>query len=511
MFCVDRDLEFENLVSPIHGLCRHRPGNLEIVIWYRMKKIIYLLLVSSSCFAQISVEQKIFSPGELKQDLTFLFQKLEAIHPDLYHYTPKSKVDEARALVENELNQPMTRMAFARKVIPLISMLNDGHTSLTFPQEERKTFLKNGGKVFPLNVRIRENKFYITANYSRDSTLVKGSEILSINGVPAEAILNHLRPYISAELDFYRDIRVQQAFRGLLWFVLQWEDDYELTLEVNGERVTKSVAGITEKELLETYQRGGGVLTMKPYSYYKQEGNIGVLDFRSMIEKEKFLDFLDSTFTVIEEDKTKYLIIDIRNNGGGNSIMSDALFDYITSKPYKQTERMEIKSSIETRKTMRKKFMRWYMYPLYPFFIFSKQARAYLFKQQGSITVFDNFPLQTPKNPPNKFNGKTYLLTGHYTFSSANMLADAYKCYQMGTVVGEETGGVLTAFGDLIGLKLLNTQLQAWCSHKKFVHPCSDGLLHGVKPDVEIIPSAQDMATGNDPALEYIKKIASGN
>jgi C-terminal processing protease CtpA/Prc len=469
--------------------------------------LITLLLLAGYCFGQTEIESKEFNPEVLKQDVDYLFLKLESIHPSLYHYISKSKVDSARLFLERQLNQPMSRLEFAQKVIPVVSILKDGHTSLTFPQEERTTYLKNGGKVFPFDVLIRDNKLFVTNNYSNDSTIQKFTEILSINGIPTHELLNQLRPYISAELEFYRDIRVQNAFRRLLWYNFQFNDDYSLQLTLNGTSFNKTVSSVNEKEFMEAAKRNGASLTVKPYTYYTINQSIGVIDFRSMTNPEAFNRFVDSTFTVIQNEKTEYLVIDIRNNGGGNSALGDALFNYITDKPYRQVDRMEVKTSKEVKQNLRKRYLKWYMYPAYPFFVFSKQARMYLFKKNGTISVVENKILQKPKNPPNKFKGKTYLLTSHYTFSSANMLASAYKCFQMGTIVGEETGGVLTAFGDLIGITLPNTQLQAWCSHKKFIHPCSDGTSHGVKPDVEIIATQQDVQTGRDAAMEYVKQV----
>jgi hypothetical protein len=450
---------------------------------YRMKKIIFLLLASSSCFAQTSSGQKIFSQEELQQDLTFLFQKLEAIHPDLYHYTPKSKVEEAKAVVEKELTQPMTRMEFARKVTPIVSMLKDAHTSLVFPQEELIAFLKNGGKIFPFDVLIRDNKIFITTNFSTDSTLSTIAEILSINGKPTIEFLTELRLYISAELDFYRDARLQKAFRAMLWNVYGWGDDFELQLLIEGEPVSKKITGITERELAAAIKKHGKQQSAKAYAFFILENRIGVIDFRSMRDLKKFSLFLDSTFAEIKKNNIQHLVIDIRNNGGGDSKLGDALFNYITSKPYKQFAGVKIKNSVEAGLV--------------------KNVNS---KKNGAIRVIDTTPLIPPKKPSNKFTGKTYLLTSHLTFSSAHALASAFACYHMGTIIGEETGGVLAPFGDLIELRLPNTQLQAWCSHKKFVHPCADETLHGVKPDVEVIPTLEDFRTGKDAVLEYVKK-----
>ena len=90
------------------------------------------------------------------------------------------------------------------------------------------------------------------------------------------------------------------------------------------------------------------------------------------------------------------------------------------------------------------------------------------------------------------------------------MLAAAFKCYRMGTVIGEETGEPLTNFGDDIFVTLPNTRLLARCSHKKFVLACGSNGSNGVIPDVEIIPSKEDILSGRNASVEYVLKMASG-
>jgi len=477
-----------------------------------MSKLIMLaaLVMAGELFSQAPFEKK-FTPAELKQDLDFLFTTLENIHPDLYHYTSRETILAARLRVEKALNEPMTRLEFSRKLIPVVSLLKEGHTSLPFPQDERNNFLKQEGKVFPFDVLIRDNRLFITVNYSTDSTISKFAEIASINGIETPVLLDQLRPYISAELDHFRDIRIQRIFRALLWNALGFDGDYELELVEQGQLSKHSVTGITAKEFQAIAKAKTPQLFLpnKPYTLQLTSGKIAVIDFRSMMDKKRFEKFLDSAFRVIKNEHIEHLVIDIRNNGGGNSELGDRLLNYISSKPYRQVDRMEIKASREMKTYFRKRHVRWYMYPVVPLAVFHKRARHYFFARPGKIQVVEMKRLQTPKNEKLRFKGDSYLLTSHYTFSSANMLANTFKCYGMGTVVGEETGGVLIVFGDIIPIELPNTKLTAWCSYKKFVHPCADEQAHGVKPDVEIIPTPEDIITGRDAVMEYVKKFIS--
>ena len=52
------------------------------------------------------------------------------------------------------------------------------------------------------------------------------------------------------------------------------------------------------------------------------------------------------------------------------------------------------------------------------------------------------------------YEGSVYLLISHHTFSSAGSFAWAFKEFGMGTVIGEESGGMNVSFGDIIYYKL---------------------------------------------------------
>ncbi len=354
---------------------------------------------------------------------------------------------------------------------------------------------------------IRENKVYIKSNYSSDSSIDLNSEIISINGIGADVILNKMRKYISAELDLYRDIRVGNDFRRLLWYIHGFDKNYKLELKQNEILYKKDVLGLGKKEFEEILSKEAISTDSRPFSYYQLKGQtIAVINFKQMAYQDKFKNFLDSVFTVVKNNNIQDLIIDIRENSGGDSQLADMLFNYITDKPYKMVEQMDIKVSSEAKSAFKKAHLKWYLYPFYPLALFHPQGRLYLYGRNGKIKTFIQTDMKYPKNEKLKFSGKTYLLTGNYTFSSANMLADTYKCYKMGTIIGEETGGVTTAFGDIIPLQLPNTKLDAFCPHKKFILPCDDGKVHGVIPDIEIKPTTEDIKTGRDAAIEYIIK-----
>lgn len=90
-----------------------------------MKYIIIFILITfiTPSTSQDDIHHKLFSPDELREDLNFLIDNFEKIHPDIYSYTSKKNIDLMKKNVMGVLNKPMTRQEFALKVIPLVSFL----------------------------------------------------------------------------------------------------------------------------------------------------------------------------------------------------------------------------------------------------------------------------------------------------------------------------------------------------------------------------------------------------
>ena len=102
-----------------------------------MRKIllipILLSLIFSGCASVITQKKteptnpnKLYSPEELKEDLDYLFQTMEDVHPNLYAYTPKSVIDSLREKATGQLTNPKTAFEFGKLVTPLIVKLGDG-------------------------------------------------------------------------------------------------------------------------------------------------------------------------------------------------------------------------------------------------------------------------------------------------------------------------------------------------------------------------------------------------
>ena len=192
------------------------------------------------------------------------------------------------------------------------------------------------------------------------------------------------------------------------------------------------------------------------------------MDFRQFVDLDKFSKFLDSTFTRIKNLKIKNLVIDLRDNGGGNSKLGDELFQYISKVPFKQFGETTIKTS-----NLKKKFYK------SEYNIDDTCALGIVTQGKGELIELRDNDL--------RFNGNVYVLQSHYTFSSAASFTWAFKYFGMGEIAGEESGGLAVCFGDIIRQKLPYSGFYYTVSHKKFHHyGATDDNVHGTIPDYRV-------------------------
>ena len=114
--------------------------------------------------------------------------------------------------------------------------------------------------------------------------------------------------------------------------------------------------------------------------------------------------------------------------------------------------------------------------------------------------------LKTAENPL-RFDGKVYVLISNYTFSAAAMLAVVVKDWQLGTLVGEETGGRANFYGSSYQFDLPNTGIPTRVSYAQFVRPSGVKDGKGAIPDHPVKMLVGEQIEGKDTVLEYTKAL----
>jgi C-terminal processing protease CtpA/Prc len=108
----------------------------------------------------------------------------------------------------------------------------------------------------------------------------------------------------------------------------------------------------------------------------------------------------------------------------------------------------------------------------------------------------------SPGVNPQIFKGQVIVLIGPGTMSSASLLAATIKEFDIGTLVGEETGGYPTHFGNTLSFHLPNTGLKV-----EIASTVNYGNGTGpVVPDIRVSQSIQDLIVGQDTLLAFAAK-----
>lgn len=452
--------------------------------------------------------EKKYSPQELTSDLKMLTETLDAVHPNLYVYSSRSEIDSLRRIVEHELTAPMTRKEFYFRVAPYVARIGDGHTSVSPPREEFAYYRsQQGGLAFPFNVAYDTlSGITIARNYSGDSTLAPGDRMISINGCSADSLFAFYLGGFSGERMVFRQQLVVGFLRMLLW-LNNISSPYNLVAERHSshKQISRHIEGVT----LQTVLKIDSSLAMQSvipsnYRFERLHDSIGYIDFRSMTDLEEFKNFLSTTFAGIQANPVRGLVIDLRNNGGGNSQLGSELLSYLTDSSYRMDQRKEWKMSAQYKVYMRQMIPWWIRW--FPVTWVSSEARHYLGAKDGEI-VIDTAALEPPEANSLRYRGKTCFLIGPRTFSSAMMLANAVADYKLATLIGEETGGIPTAYGEVYPFDLPNTKLAIGVSSAFFVRANGNTEdRRGVMPDIEVRQTEEDTRLGKDTVLERARR-----
>jgi C-terminal processing protease CtpA/Prc len=338
--------------------------------------------------------------------------------------------------------------------------------------------MKSGGLSFPFAVDITDNSILITEYYGNDSTLFRsGDEILQVNGIPSSDILRDLDKLIGGSSIASRRKEIAMNFRNYVWMKYGFEKNYQLVIKNKlKETVQVLVEGVTNEQFQRNRKRYPVISNQRYSLSINNERKTSILNIHSFAELKSFCSFADSAFQVIANNNIRNLIIDIRGNGGGRSIVVDSLMNYLSDKPYSQYKRIEMRISSDLKAYYKDKYPDTY-----------EEIKDY------PINKLITSPGDTkyPHDKKSRYKGNLFLLTDETTYSGAATFAGMFKAMKMGTIIGEETGGTIEYFGDYWFVTLPNSGLKFYISPKRFTQFGGTELTRGVVPDY-LIPNKND-------------------
>jgi len=437
-----------------------------------------------------------FQPQELKADLEYLFDTIEAIHPNPYAFSKKATIVQERTRLASNLTHPMSRLEFYRLVAPLVSGLRDEHTVLAPPREEYRRHAR-AGLLFPVRPIIWENRIFVRTNYSDDVNLSPGTEILRINGLSSRQLLDKLCLFAVGRNRESQLAMVETVFHVMLWVGQGYESPFHISLRRDGKILNESVVGIPETIIHDKEKAAQALDDNVPYGFrLLEDGKTGLLEVRGFGGGKGTESFLEQTFSDIKKAGVRALIADLRENDGGLVAISDVLLSYLATKSVVQLSRVEFKVSVQSQRLLEGQSGIENLAP------FDRETySAQLSGQPGQVITFKGNIIR-PSHLA--FGGKLYVLIGRRTCSAASLLAASVKDQRLGVLVGEETGGAGTQYGDPFPFELPRTKLTGIVAHTLLVRASGKDLGQGVTPDYEVPVTPADIIASRDPVLERV-------
>lgn len=412
-------------------------------------------------------------------DIDALVYTLDQIHPDIFSVCGQESFFRAVNKAKESLPDSVSPVELYLRVAPVVSMIGDGHTSLIFPFN---TFFTQDTKRFPVFVDILSDGS-MNCRMSVDSVIPRDARILSINGVSATEMVDSMLSFVSGEKRHFRLSGVNYSFPALL-LTMYPADSYTVEYLPLGNKkpLRHTFPTMTLDEIRPRLPQKNTAQNHDIYSFnIDSVNNVAVMDFRSFQDIPRMEHFADSMFTALREKHIGNLIIDLRDNGGGNSAVGDVLLRYLSPIPFTQMEKALVKVTPTMTRLMGADI----------------PATGFKFEDSDPATYI------TPLTPQEgHYDGKVYLLTSNKTFSSAGSFAWAFKETGSGKVVGEETGGMNVSFGDILYFQLPVSKLSCSVSYKRFwLFHADENDIHGTLPDIPV-PAADAMKA----AMKLAKK-----
>lgn len=312
-----------------------------------MKYFISLVLVCHCLFAFAGKDYKYYPRVQLEEDLAFLQSQLTKIHPRFLSDSFRQQWEKQFEDVKRSVRDSMTQKDFYQLGAPLVAALDDGHTGMSCAVNDRMHYMNNGGVSFPFFVDIRNDQLFVSHYCGEDSILFsKGDEILQVNERNANELITEMRHLIGGKHPQIKNGMVAYYFRTFIWMLYGFEDGYEMAIRTSsGEIKQLEIEGITNHQFRKSLPKSM-TTPQKPYELkIDTSKNIAHLKIGSFYDLNGFCAFADSAFQLIDQKSITDLIIDIRGNGGGRSVVVDSLMNYLTDQPYAQYKTIETRVS----------------------------------------------------------------------------------------------------------------------------------------------------------------------
>lgn len=401
---------------------------------------------------------KVYPITQYRQDLDELARRLTEINPNAYKFISKTDFWKLVTAKKAALTKHTTFSQFIWMCSEIVASIDCSHTSMGGFHQERKLLPVH--LRFPMEVRLIQDKLYVTQPFHNATKVPATTEVLTINGYTVAELTAKIFPHISSQGSITSSKKnFFNAFTtAMIPYALGFPKKYTITVKGNANPILlRSLTTYKRPDfvpfnpkckapLCVDYMSNGhtAIMTVRTFSYYGR-------DF------SKFKTFADASFKALKKKGIRNLILDVRHNGGGSSDAGAYLLRYLSQQPF-----------------------------------------TYFSSAQF------NEKLKTLQPKPNVFQGNLYVTIDGNGGSTTGHFMSMVKYLKLGTLVGEELGSNQFCTGGQKRLRLPNTGIQFSVARNTYVTTATSlPIDRGIFPEYEVHQSITDYLNKVDTVMEY--------
>ena len=431
------------------------------------------------------------APENAKADLARLYSGLVSAEADLFAATPKAVFDRHYHELVESYTKPVSVQKFYNDLQKFTALARHGHTRLEGLNPAWSEFAERDGKVFPLSFSIHQGEVIITSA-PLNSDINPGDRITSINGKANPIWLAELTETISAETASLAHSLLTQGEFYYFWLVYGEQEAFEVSVEREARSIHTKLNTVplgevdANSELEVGFTLSGreakviddkiGYLRPGPFFHFEAETPADVYNAEALAD---YTHFIDAAFESFVENKVEHLILDLRDNPGGDSSFSDPVIIWFATEPFRFASEFRIRVSDETTASNQARIDAG---PPGASGVSQRFADLFASAQNGDLVNFE-IPMSAPRDGA-KFTNEVHVLINRFSYSNAVNVAALIQDYGFGAIYGEETRDMATTYGAMEHFHLPNSGFKVGYPKAHIIRPNGKTESHPVTPDI---------------------------
>ena len=403
---------------------------------------------------------------------------MEVYHPDPYHYNDSTALAELRTRLVRVLPETVDTLQLYRSLNLYVCAYGDAHTRV-YGSEALNTSRQNA-RVLPFDLTLREDELWIRHDYRNSPADLSGKRITEINGLTVAQLDERMRRHANRETISLDRVVLSQQFSYYHWlsfnnitYRLRFADGTQVEVEgISLQQLSDRRPATPSGPVLETSYPGNGVavLTIRHFNaspkYFKKR-------FREI-------------FREIRAAGSTTLILDLRGHDGGDARVGVELARYFSPVEFRPFAYSEWRVTPAFRQAFEGAYLPGILSRVAPLIKgFNPHLRA-IYNAEDHTNARVDYPVAKPYGKGRRFAGEVVLLTDEQTFSAGTCFAAMFKDYQMGTIVGRESGNLASFYADAMLRMGLPHGMLLRISTSYLVRPSGNEAVDTVQPDVRV-------------------------